>query len=129
LGEQSDLLCLFRTHDALIHPSLYEGLPNVACEALAAGLPVLISNVCDHPLLVTEGQRGFLFDPSDPQSIAKCIERATELDADGWRILARNAREYAETHLGVDKMVEAYEGLFSELTAPPSAVGTRASGH
>jgi glycosyltransferase involved in cell wall biosynthesis len=129
LGEQSDLLCLFRTHDALIHPSLYEGLPNVACEALAAGLPVLISNVCDHPLLVTEGQRGFLFDPSDPQSIAKCIERATELDPNGWLILARNAREYAETHLGVDKMVEAYEGLFSELTAPPSAVGTRASGH
>ena len=129
LGEQSDLLCLFRTHDALIHPSLYEGLPNVACEALAAGLPVLISNVCDHPLLVTEGERGFLFDPSDPQSIAKCIERATELDPDSWLIVARNARKYAETHLGVDKMVEAYEGLFSELTAPPGAVGTRASGH
>jgi glycosyltransferase involved in cell wall biosynthesis len=71
-------------HDALIHPSLYEGLPNAVCEALAAGLPVLISNVCDHPLLVVEGERGFLFDPSDPLSIAMSIERAAALDADSW---------------------------------------------
>jgi len=37
LGEQSDMRSLLQRHDALIHPSLYEGLPNAVCEALAAG--------------------------------------------------------------------------------------------
>ena len=49
LGLQSDIPALLREYDALIHPSLYEGLPNAVCEALAMGVPVLASNVCDHP--------------------------------------------------------------------------------
>jgi glycosyltransferase involved in cell wall biosynthesis len=117
LGEQLDMPSLLRRHDALIHPSLYEGLPNAVCEALAAGLPVLISNVCDHSRLVVEGERGFLFNPRDPQSIAASMEKAALLDTDGWLALSRNARRYAETHLGVANMVDAYERLFINLTA------------
>jgi glycosyltransferase involved in cell wall biosynthesis len=117
LGEQLDMPSLLRRHDALIHPSLYEGLPNAVCEALAAGLPVLISNVCDHPRLVVEGERGFLFNPNDPQSIAASIEKAALLDTGGWLALSRNARRYAEAHLGVANMVDAYERLFINLTA------------
>jgi glycosyltransferase involved in cell wall biosynthesis len=129
LGEQSDMRSLLRQHDALIHPSLYEGLPNAVCEALAAGLPVLISNVCDHSLLVAEGERGFLFDPSDPLSIAGSIDRAAAMDADSWRALARGAREYAERCLGVDQMVEAYENLFMSLTAQQAVAPKSAHGN
>jgi glycosyltransferase involved in cell wall biosynthesis len=117
LGEQLDMPSLLRRHDALIHPSFYEGLPNAACEALAAGLPVLISDVCDHSRLVLQGERGFLFDPADPQSIAASIERVTALDAQGWRAMSHNARSYAETHLGVAQMLDSYERLFISLTA------------
>lgn len=124
LGEQLDVPSLLRRHDALIHPSLYEGLPNAVCEALAAGLPVLISNVCDHSQLVVEDERGFLFNPSDPQSIAASIEKATELDADGWLTLSCNARSYAETHLGVANMVDRYERLFINLTGKRAGVTT-----
>jgi glycosyltransferase involved in cell wall biosynthesis len=122
LGEQLDMPLLLRQHDALIHPSFYEGLPNAACEALAAGLPVLISDVCDHSQLVAEGERGFLFNPNDPQSIAASIEKVTELDAAGWLALSRNARSYAETHLGVAKMLDSYERLFINLTAQRAGV-------
>ncbi|MEP7242301.1 MAG: glycosyltransferase family 4 protein, partial [Gammaproteobacteria bacterium] len=83
LGQQADMPGLFRTHDALIHPSFYEGLPNAVCEALAAGKPVLVSNVCDHPLLVAEGKRGFLFDPADPTTIAAAMGKVADLDAAG----------------------------------------------
>jgi glycosyltransferase involved in cell wall biosynthesis len=117
LGEQPDTAALLGRHDALMHPSYYEGLPNAACEALAAGRPVLISDVCDHSRLVAQGERGFLFDPNDPQSIAASIEKATELDAAGWLALSRNARSYAESHLGVAKMLDSYEKLFSDLIA------------
>lgn len=59
LGEQDDIPQLLEQHKCLILPSLYEGLPNVVCEAFIAGRPALASNLCDHPLLVEKGKRGF----------------------------------------------------------------------
>jgi glycosyltransferase involved in cell wall biosynthesis len=115
LGIQSNVPGLLRRHHALIHPSFYEGLPNVVCEALASGVPVLASDVCDHPLLVADGERGLLFDPESPQSIASAITKFTRLSVEGRRNMSRNAREYAEENLGVEKMVSAYEGLLMQL--------------
>jgi glycosyltransferase involved in cell wall biosynthesis len=115
LGEQEDMPRLLREHHALIHPSLYEGLPNSVCEALAAGKPVLVSDVGDHPLLVADGQRGFLFDPLDPESIAVAVERLMMLSREGWIRCSRNARQYAEANLDVAGMVGAYEDLFVKL--------------
>jgi glycosyltransferase involved in cell wall biosynthesis len=125
LGVRTDIPQLLRRHHALIHPALYEGLPNVVCEALAAGMPVLISNVCDHPLLVAEGQRGFLFDPNDPKSIVGAIRRLTELEPDDWARFSRNAREYAEDMLGTERMVASYESLFAMLVKCRLAGGCR----
>ncbi len=115
LGLRSDIAELLRAHDALVHPSLYEGLPNVVCEALACGVPVLASNVCDHPLLVGDGKRGFLFDPLSPDSIANAVNRLQVQDTKGWQRLSQQAREFATAELGIEKMVSAYESLFCEL--------------
>ena len=115
LGEATDIPGLLREHDALIHPSFYEGLPNVVCEALAAGMPVLVSNVCDHPLLVAEGERGFLFDPADPAGISAAIARLADLEAGDWRRFSHNARLYAVQNLDVETMITAYEKLFAQL--------------
>lgn len=115
LGEQQEVPQLLRRYHALIHPSLYEGLPNVVCEALAAGRPVLVSDVCDHPMLVADSERGFLFDPKDPESIADAIRKLANLDECRWLDFSRNAREYAEANLSMEKMVAAYEALFHRL--------------
>jgi glycosyltransferase involved in cell wall biosynthesis len=115
LGVQSDVPKILHRHHALIHPSFYEGLPNVVCEALASGVPVLASDVCDHPLLVADGERGFLFDPESPRSIAAAITKFKGLSGDDRRRFSVNAREYAEATLGVEKMVSAYEILFAQL--------------
>jgi glycosyltransferase involved in cell wall biosynthesis len=81
-------------------------------------MPVLASNVCDHPRLVADCARGYLFDPQDPVSIAAAIAKLVELadqDAGAWRSFAHNAREYASNELSVDKMVDSYEVLFANL--------------
>lgn len=117
LGEEPNIPGLLAQFHALIHPSLYEGLPNVVCESLAAGMPVLVSNVCDHPRLVAEGKRGFLFDPADPDSIAAAIKRLMDLGTDDWRSFSRDARRYAEENLDVERMITAYETLFERLLA------------
>lgn len=117
LGLQSDVPALLRQHDALIHPSLYEGAPNAVCEALASGRPVLASDVCDHPLLVADAQRGFLFDPRDPGSIAAAIAMLAQVDNATWQSFGRNARAYALLELGIETMVGRYESLCGSLLA------------
>lgn len=114
LGERSDTSKLFANCDALVHLSLYEGLPNVVCEAFIAGRPVIASKVCDHPILVEEGVRGLLCDPLSPESICEAIERFAALSPEEWEVMGRNARRYAEKHLTLERMVNEYEALLSK---------------
>ena len=111
LGERKDIDELLQKHRALIHPSLYEGLPNAVCEALIAGCPILASNVCDHSILVKDREHGFLFDPLDPNSIANAIESLVSLTEAQWRLLSVNARNFAFKALSISRMVQSYEEL------------------
>ena len=87
----------------------------MVCEALAAGKPVLVSDVCDHALLVADGSRGFLFDPADSSSIAAAIAKLAALGTAERRAMARAAHEYAAANLSMEKMIETYEALFAGL--------------
>jgi glycosyltransferase involved in cell wall biosynthesis len=114
LGERSDVEQIIREHDALIHPSLFEGLPNVACEALACGRPVLISRVGDHPQIVKEGVTGFLFDPHDEEDIGAAIGRLLELDAEQYNEMCHRGRAFAEEHLSLQACAIAYEQVLEQ---------------
>lgn len=121
LGERNDVPELLASHDALIHPSLYEGLPNVVCEAFIAGCPVIASNVCDHPVLVEDGVRGLLCSPLSAESICAAIERFEVLSAVERMQMGINARKYAEERLSMERMVKAYESLLEDSAMPQSS--------
>lgn len=71
---QSALPFYYSASAALILPSFAETWGLVVNEAMAAGLPVLLSNQCNCcEDLVYEGQNGFVFDPANIQSIANAI--------------------------------------------------------
>lgn len=57
---------------ALIHISDYEGTSNSVCEAMALSKPIILSNICDHPILVSYNN-GILVDHKTPGSIAAGI--------------------------------------------------------
>jgi glycosyltransferase involved in cell wall biosynthesis len=112
LGEVKDVQALYASSDLLVLPSLYEGLPNVICEAMLAGCPVLASNVCDHPrLLGDHGERGLLCDPYSPASIASAIQQFQSMSTTERAGVARRAREFAQTNLGIEQMLDSYEQL------------------
>ena len=128
LGERSDVPALLASHHALVHASFYEGLPNVVCEAMAAGRPVLLSAVCDHPRLVTPAERGFLFDPHDSRSLLAAIESLATQPLSAWTSMAQATRSYAERELGTSTMVARYEALITQLRCADLVTAQTADG-
>ncbi|MFW5700192.1 MAG: glycosyltransferase family 4 protein [Cyclobacteriaceae bacterium] len=119
MGERRDIPGLLATNHALISPSYYEGLPNVICEALFSGKPVLTSNVCDNPVLVEDNVRGFLFNPKSPESIMRSIESLVGLNRNEWLSMSKNCRLFAENNLSLDNMVSAYMTVFNSVLEKP----------
>lgn len=81
--QEADIFCL---------PSIYEGYPNVICEAMSVGLPIVCSNVCDNPIIVKDGENGFLFDPKSVQNIADAICRMLLLEEEQRLIIGKTNR-------------------------------------
>ena len=66
--------------NAFVHASTTEQWGLVVNEAMASGLPVIISNRCGcAPELVREGVNGFAFEPTDQEELADCLSRMASL--------------------------------------------------
>lgn len=100
--------------DALILPSLWEGLPNAVCESLSVGCPVLMSDVSDAQYLVQEGATGFLFDPCSPDAMANAIRSFLLLSCEQRQAMRIKARSFAEKTFDPERYVLAYETLLKE---------------
>lgn len=85
----------YRRADVFCLPSLYEGFPNVLCEAMSCGKPVLCSRVCDNPNIVQEGENGLLFDPLNVDDIVATIERYLDLPLEKKKDMGKISREIA----------------------------------
>lgn len=96
---EADYFCL---------PSFFEGTPNVICEAISTGLPIICSDVCDNSIYVKDGINGFLFDPHHPESIAISLSKALALNDEQYRLFCMNSRQNAETLLNSDDFVDKY---------------------
>ena len=102
--QEADLFCL---------PSFYEGYPNVLCEAMACGLPVICSNVCDNPIIMEEGENGYLFNPHDPNDLATQIVRFATSSAEVRKLMGRKSRKLAEQKFNKEEYVNNYLKLFN----------------
>jgi glycosyltransferase involved in cell wall biosynthesis len=67
---RDEVLSLFSGAHALLMPSRLEGLPMVAAEAMAAGLPVIAADVGAVDELLERGRAGVLIPPGDPSALA-----------------------------------------------------------
>jgi glycosyltransferase involved in cell wall biosynthesis len=69
------VLQLAREHDLFVLPTLPgEGVPRVLLEAMASGLPIVVSNVAGVPTLVQHEVNGLLVPPADPAALADALE-------------------------------------------------------
>jgi glycosyltransferase involved in cell wall biosynthesis len=73
--QDKQLMCiLYNAADFLIFPTLYEGFGLVTLEAMACGLPVIISKECPAREIIQEGTHGFVIRDDEPLSYKAKIE-------------------------------------------------------
>jgi glycosyltransferase involved in cell wall biosynthesis len=89
--DQRRLQEVYASADAFVLASFTEGHPKVLLEAMACGVPCVVSDCAGNRSLVTDGQTGLLFDPRDARALAHCLERVLGEPELGLR-LARAAR-------------------------------------
>ena len=114
LGVVDDVQDFYKSSDALMHVSIYEGLPNVICEAMLSGCFVIASNVCDHPLVLGDSERGILCDPLSPESICNAIEMFDGMEEAAKIAIIKKARNFAELEFNRDTMTDKYLALINK---------------
>lgn len=105
----------YREADYFCLPSFYEGTPNVICEAISSGLPVLCSDICDNAIYVHEGENGFMFDPNSPESIASAMMRMLSLEEKLYVKFSKKSRIIAEEKLSKDVFLKKYQEIIERL--------------
>jgi glycosyltransferase involved in cell wall biosynthesis len=79
---------------ALVLPSWSDQWGLVVNEAMATGLPVLVSRHCGcAPDLVQEGRNGFAFDPHNLDELKNCLTRIAKMGTADWQAMGRASRE------------------------------------
>lgn len=111
LGEKEDASQYFWDSDIVMLTSNYEACPLVVIEAMAAGKPVVASNVGGVSSLVDEGVTGYLYDLSDEQKAAQRIIDLL-LDKNLRTKMGRDAGERYRSYFTLEKMVKKYSELF-----------------
>lgn len=124
MGAVDQLWNVLPDYDLFVMPSLYEGCPNAAIEAMAAGLPLLLSDI---PVMheVSHGNALF-FDPTKPESLTQQIKRilAGEVDLSA---MAKRGREIVSRYFLKEKYLERLNAIYANavVTAgkPVDALG------
>ena len=109
-------------------PSLNEGLSNSLLESMAAGVPVVATNVGGNPEVVVNGVTGLLVPPRNPAALAEAICRV--LRTPGMRNkLGQAGRRRVLEHFSNERMIRNVERLYGELLDAkrrrPAAAGSR----
>jgi glycosyltransferase involved in cell wall biosynthesis len=73
MGFQEDVAAWYPALDLVVLPSLSEGLPNVAMEAMLFGKPVVATNVGGVPEVVEDGVTGIVVPPRDAKALADAV--------------------------------------------------------
>jgi glycosyltransferase involved in cell wall biosynthesis len=111
LGERDDVAEILSVMDIFVLPSLSEGFPVVILEAMAAGLPVVATNVGGNREIVSDGETGFIVEPGNPNELAVKIK-----DLLGNEEMRKNfgkaGFKRVKEKFSIDKTVDGIEGLW-----------------
>jgi len=115
LGPQENVQRYFAALDVFTLPSLDEGFPNVVAEAMACGVPCVVTDVGDAARIV--GDTGLVVPPRSPAAIADAWRYLAELSPQEREALGTRARERIRVAFSLDSVVRRYQDLLAWAAA------------
>lgn len=91
-GYRSDIPDVLNAADIFVFPSFHEGMPVSALEAMACGLPIICSEIRGNVDIIREGDNGYLFQPSDVETLARKLEYLLD-DAEKRKVMGMKNKE------------------------------------
>lgn len=116
-GYRDDALSVLRLVDALVLPSLSEGVPRSLLEAMALGKPVVSTRVGGIPDLVQDGYSGLLVPPNDAGALAAALIKLLG-NPDMRRMFGARGREHVYAHHSIVGNVNALMNVYDSLLTP-----------
>jgi len=114
LGFRSDVPDILADSDVFVLPSLWEGLANAMLEAMAAGVPVLVTDVEGARDVVTDGETGLLVQPGDPLALATGLNKLLG-DRKLRTALGHAGRLHVSKEFRWEKVVESTVSLYDRV--------------
>lgn len=113
VGRRDDIPRITAALDIACLSSIGEGFPNVIGEAMACGVPCVVTDVGDAAYLV--GKTGIVVPPRNPAALAAAWQGLLDAGAARRAALGRLARERILTDFNLPDIVKRYENLYREL--------------
>lgn len=114
LGRREDIPRLTAAFDIAVSSSSHgEGFSNVIGEAMACGVPCVVTDVGDAALIV--GDTGRVVPPRNPEALASNWHALIALGVEGRERLGRAARDRIAANFNLPVIVAKYEKLYEEI--------------
>jgi glycosyltransferase involved in cell wall biosynthesis len=124
LGIRNYLVDVLSAADSVLMPSLTEGFPRVAIEAMASSKPVVATRVGGTPEAIIDGQTGILVPPKDIDAMASAITRLVT-DTDLQSRLGSSARLRTEEHYSATSYVARLDEMYQRWAKTTKASAVR----
>jgi len=102
---------VYAASDCFILPTRYDPFPNAALEALAMGVPAIVSDQCGAAELVSAGVDGWVCEPDNAAPLARLMAGVAVAGTSGLQGAARKTAE----RFGIEKMAEQMIDLYARL--------------
>ena len=107
LGERRDMARFMSGLDVLVSSSAWgEGFPNVVGEAMACGVPAVVTDVGDSSFVV--GSEGCVVPPQDPEALAKALLEMHGLGPEGRSSLGKRSRQRIVDNFSLERVAAMY---------------------
>jgi glycosyltransferase involved in cell wall biosynthesis len=109
------MLRLYHAVDALVMPSLFEGMSNSVLEAHASGLPAVVSHAANRDRIVLDGESGFEVGTIAPIALANAIEKIVTLTPEQRRAMGARGRSHVASTFHPDRILDEMVALYDSL--------------
>jgi glycosyltransferase involved in cell wall biosynthesis len=117
LISRDEVYRVLATADVYVSPSQGEGLPVAVLEAMAVGLPVVLSDIPPHREIVAGSDAAQLVKVGDVDGLAAAMSRLRAIDHDQRSTLGARGRQLVLDELSLGSMAQGYHGIYSRVSA------------